>query len=70
MRSDEIKSGSISGSRPFAPPVTRRDRQREMGLPFIGIANADNRIVPGYVHLRQLAEKVREGIAAGRGSPL
>jgi dihydroxy-acid dehydratase len=40
-----------------------------MDLPFIGIANAYNNIVPGHIHLRQLAEKVREGIAAGGGAP-
>jgi len=40
-----------------------------MGLPFIGIANAYNTIVPGHVHLRWLAEKVREGIAAAGGVP-
>jgi dihydroxy-acid dehydratase len=40
-----------------------------MELPFIGIANAFNTIVPGHVHLRSLAEKVREGIAAAGGVP-
>jgi dihydroxy-acid dehydratase len=40
-----------------------------MGLPFIGIANAFNTIVPGHIHLRQLAERVREGVAAGGGVP-
>ena len=42
---------------------------REMELPFIGIANAFNTIVPGHIHLRQLAEKVREGITAAGGVP-
>jgi dihydroxy-acid dehydratase len=40
-----------------------------MDLPFIGIANAYNTIVPGHLHLRQLAEKVHEGIAAAGGVP-
>lgn len=39
----------------------------EMKRPFIGIANAFNTIVPGHVHLRSLAERVREGVAAGGG---
>jgi len=42
---------------------------KEMDLPFIGIANAYNTIVPGHTHLRQLSEKVREGIAAAGGVP-
>jgi dihydroxy-acid dehydratase len=40
-----------------------------MELPFIGIANAYNTIVPGHIHLRQLSDKVREGIAAAGGVP-
>ncbi len=40
-----------------------------MDLPFIGIANAWNDIVPGHIHLRNLTNKVREGIAAGGGVP-
>jgi dihydroxy-acid dehydratase len=40
-----------------------------MGLPFIGIANAYNTIVPGHVHLRTLTDKVKEGIIAAGGVP-
>jgi dihydroxy-acid dehydratase len=39
----------------------------EMDEPFIGVADAWNTIVPGHVHLRQISEKVREGISAGGG---
>jgi dihydroxy-acid dehydratase len=41
--------------------------EREMDMPFIGVADAWNTIVPGHVHLRQLSEKVREGVAAAGG---
>ncbi|MEM2124337.1 MAG: dihydroxy-acid dehydratase, partial [Methanolinea sp.] len=41
----------------------------EMDLPFIGIANAWNDIVPGHVHLRTLSTRIREGIAAAGGVP-
>ena len=66
MRSDEVKTGyqrAPNRSLLRSLGVT----EREMGLPFIGIANAYNTIVPGHTHLRQLAEKVREGIAAAGG---
>ncbi|MDD1659098.1 MAG: dihydroxy-acid dehydratase [Methanomicrobiales archaeon] len=43
--------------------------ESEMDEPFIGIANAWNTIVPGHVHLRQLSERVREGICAAGGVP-
>jgi dihydroxy-acid dehydratase len=41
----------------------------EMDMPFIGVADAWSNIVPGHVHLRQLSEKVREGISAAGGVP-
>ena len=68
MRSDEVKTGyqrAPNRSLLRSLGVT----EREMGLPFIGIANAYNTIVPGHIHLRQLTEKVREGIAAAGGVP-
>jgi dihydroxy-acid dehydratase len=68
MRSDEVKSGyHRAPNRSLLRSLGVTDR--EMDLPFIGIANAYNNIVPGHIHLRQLAEKVREGIAAGGGAP-
>jgi dihydroxy-acid dehydratase len=68
MRSDEIKKGyQRAPNRSLLRSLGVTDR--EMDLPFIGIANAFNTIVPGHVHLRQLGEKVREGIAAGGGVP-
>jgi len=68
MRSDEIKSGyQRAPNRSLLRSLGVTDR--EMKLPFIGIANAYNTIVPGHIHLRQLAEKVHEGIAAGGGVP-
>jgi dihydroxy-acid dehydratase len=68
MRSDEVKKGyQRAPNRALLRSLGVTDR--EMELPFIGIANAFNTIVPGHVHLRQLAEKVREGIAAAGGVP-
>jgi len=68
MRSNEIKEGyARAPNRSLLRSLGVTDR--EMGLPFIGIANAYNTIVPGHVHLRQLGDKVREGIAAAGGVP-
>ena len=68
MRSDEVKTGyRRAPNRSLLRSLGVTDR--EMGLPFIGIANAFNTIVPGHIHLRQLAEKVREGITAAGGVP-
>ncbi len=68
MRSDEVKKGyRRAPNRSLLRSLGVTDR--EMELPFIGIANAFNTIVPGHTHLRQLAEKVREGITAAGGVP-
>jgi dihydroxy-acid dehydratase len=68
MRSDEVKKGyKRAPNRSLLRSLGVTDR--EMELPFIGIANAFNTIVPGHIHLRQLAEKVREGITAAGGVP-
>lgn len=68
MRSDEVKKGyQRAPNRSLLRSLGVTDR--EMELPFIGIANAFNTIVPGHIHLRQLADKVREGVAAAGGVP-
>jgi len=68
MRSDEVKRGyhrAPNRALLRALGIT----QEEFDRPFIGIANAWNDIVPGHIHLRALAGKVREGIAAAGGVP-
>jgi dihydroxy-acid dehydratase len=68
MRSDEIKNGNQRApNRSLLRSLGVTDR--EMDLPFIGIANALSDIVPVHVHLRTLAQKVREGITAAGGVP-
>ena len=68
MRSDMVKKGyERAPNRSLLRSLGVTDK--EMDLPFIGIANAYNTIVPGHTHLRQLSEKVREGIAAAGGVP-
>jgi len=68
MRSHEVKKGyHRAPNRALLRSLGVTDR--EMDLPFIGIANAYNTIVPGHTHLRQLSDKVQEGIAAAGGVP-
>ncbi|MFB6070794.1 MAG: dihydroxy-acid dehydratase [Halanaeroarchaeum sp.] len=42
----------------------------EIHNPLIGVANSWNEIVPGHVHLDELAEEVKDGIRAAGGTPL
>lgn len=68
MRSDEVRAGyQRAPNRALLRSLGMTDR--EMALPYIGIANAWNDVVPGHIHLRSLAAKIREGVAAAGGVP-
>jgi dihydroxy-acid dehydratase len=68
MRSDEIKKGvERAPHRALLKALGLTDS--DMAKPFIGIANSYTTIVPGHVHLRQLAEAAKEGILAAGGTP-
>ncbi|MDR1690340.1 MAG: dihydroxy-acid dehydratase [Candidatus Methanoplasma sp.] len=68
MRSDVVRKGI--GSAP-ARSLLRADglTDEDFDKPFIGIANSWNDIVPGHVHLNEIAEAVREGIIEAGGKP-
>jgi len=68
MRSDVVRKGI--GSAP-ARSLLRADglTDEDFDRPFIGIANSWNDIVPGHLHLNELAEAVREGIVEAGGRP-
>jgi dihydroxy-acid dehydratase len=68
MRSDTVKKGvERTPHRALLKAVGVTDE--DMGRPFIGIANAWNDIVPGHKHLRDLAERVRQGVREAGGVP-
>jgi dihydroxy-acid dehydratase len=68
MRSDTVKKGvERTPHRALLKAVGVTDE--DMGRPFIGIANAWNDIVPGHKHLRDLAERIRQGIREAGGVP-
>ena len=41
----------------------------EMDKPFIGVVNSFSEIVPGHIHLRDIAEAVKAGVRSGGGVP-
>ena len=43
--------------------------EREIDQPFIGVINSFNEIIPGHIHLRQVADAVKAGIGAAGGTP-
>jgi len=69
MRSDAVKKGvdrAPQRSLLRATGLTDADMEK----PFIGIANSWNDVVPGHIHLNELAEEVRQGIIEAGGVPL
>lgn len=68
MRSNVVRKGI--GSAP-ARSLLRADglTDEDFDKPFIGIANSWNDIVPGHIHLNEIADAVREGIIEAGGKP-
>ncbi|MFA4956401.1 MAG: dihydroxy-acid dehydratase [Candidatus Methanoperedens sp.] len=68
MRSDNIKKGlERAPHRSLLKAVGLTDE--EMSLPFIGVVNSWNEIIPGHIHLGKLAEAVKAGIRMAGGVP-
>ncbi|MEM2999827.1 MAG: dihydroxy-acid dehydratase [Candidatus Bathyarchaeia archaeon] len=68
MRSDEIKKGiERAPHRALLKALGLTDKDIEK--PFVGIASSYTNIVPGHIHLRSIAEAVKEGIIAGGATP-
>jgi len=44
-------------------------KPEEMSRPFIGVVNSFTEIVPGHMHLRELAQAVKEGVRHAGGVP-
>ena len=42
----------------------------EINRPLVGIVNSFNEVVPGHMHLRQVAEAVKAGVRLAGGTPL
>ena len=69
MRSDRITQGperAAHRSLLYATGLTPEEIER----PLIGIANAQNEIVPGHTHLGRIAGAVKAGIHSAGGTPL
>jgi dihydroxy-acid dehydratase len=68
LRSDEITKGiTRAPHRSLLKALGLSDR--EMDLPFIGVANSYNQVIPGHMHLQSVVAAVKEGIWAAGGVP-
>jgi len=68
MRSEVVKKGierAPHRSLLYALGISRED----MRQPFIGVVNSFTEVVPGHIHLREIAAEVKAGIREKGGTP-
>ena len=68
MQSDVIKKGlARAPHRSLLKALGITDE--EMKRPFVGVAQAANEIIPGHLHLKEIARAVKDGIRMAGGVP-
>ncbi len=69
MKSDTMKAGVENApKRALLKAMGYTDAQIER--PLIGIVNSYNEIVPGHIHLRNIARAVKDGVLMNGGTPM
>ena len=69
MRSDLMKKGiERAPHRSLLKAMGYTDD--EIARPIIGVANSANEIVPGHIHLNEIAEAVKAGVRSAGGTPM
>ena len=69
MRSDAMKKGlERAPHRSLFKALGLTDEEIER--PMIGIANSANEVIPGHLHLHQIADAVKAGVRMAGGTPL
>jgi dihydroxy-acid dehydratase len=70
MRSDILKRNvETLPHRALLMSAGLRKEDLEIGKPFIGVANSYNDLIPGHIHLGELAREVKRGIRDAGGVP-
>lgn len=69
MRSDVFKKGVVRAPhRSLLKALGLTDEEIER--PIIGIASSANEIIPGHIHLKELADAVKKGVIMAGGTPM
>ena len=68
MKSDVVKKG-IERAPHRSLLYALGCNRSEMSKPFVGIINSYSEIVPGHIHLRDIAQAVKAGVREGGGVP-
>lgn len=69
MRSDIVKKGSTRTAHRTLFHAMGYSKE-DLSKPLIGVVNAFNEIIPGHIHLREIAQAVKLGVAAAGGTPI
>lgn len=69
MRSDIVKKGSTRSAHRTLFHALGFSNE-DMKKPMIGIVNSFNEIVPGHMHLREVCQTIKLGVAAAGGMPV
>ena len=68
MKSDSVKKGiERAPHRSLLRALGCTDK--ELNQPFIGIVNSFNEVIPGHIHLQQIARAAKAGVRTGGGTP-
>ncbi len=69
MRSDVVKKGiTRTAHRTLFHAMGYSDD--DLSKPLIGVVDAFNEIIPGHIHLRDMAQAVKLGVSAAGGTPI
>lgn len=69
MRSDNVKSGiERAPQRSLLKAMGYTDTQ--IKKPFIGIVNSFNEVIPGHIHLQNIARSAKDGVLMAGGMPM
>lgn len=69
MRSDIVKKGSTRTAHRTLFHAMGYSNE-DLSKPLIGVVNSFNEIIPGHIHLREIAHAVKLGVAAAGGTPI
>jgi dihydroxy-acid dehydratase len=69
MRSDRTKK-SIEKAPHRSLLKANGFTDEEISRPFVGIVNSANDIIPGHIHLNQIARAVKDGVRMAGGTPM
>ena len=68
MRSDIVKKGSTRAAHRSLFSALGIS-QKDLAKPLVGVVNSFNELIPGHMHLREIAEAVKTGIWQAGGVP-